>query len=573
MHALHLEFERIWEEEDFISFCKFLRIKNKDSKKRDDSVIQFCYSNWHNEQKSFQANRCGRDIVLKPRQIGFSTIEQARDLFHALSRPNKRVVIVTHNAKLARDFMATIREMYQCLVELSDAFQLDIFIPLNSMQKKFGTFNQALKISFPNGSEIEVKTAGDKANQAADVGRGTPISRLHITEFALWKFPDEAWQSLEPALMTDDSEVVIESTPKGTGNPFHRFFLLANSQVDERGRGYNGFKSHFFPWYLNKFHVRPLEKGEELELTQDEIQLSENARRLYSWEIKPENFKWYRSKLKEMGDRGRLLTEYASDSHSCFVGSSNTFLNPNEMAFLQTITEQTRKSNPPEAIDGYAGEAKIYVYSQPKEGRRYLVAGDPAGGGGGDNSAMAIIDLDSGELCSIYACNRILPGDFGSLLVREASRYNHARIVVELPGPGETTLERIRGTERYPHLYEGKYNLSLGSGVFRATTNSKLDMLENMKKWISEGLINIMDEDLRRELSGLAYDEKMNISAKGKTHSGQKTDESPRDDRAFCFAMALQVRKELPRWDESYFQNAFAFGGSRQFGKHIRGWG
>ena len=79
---------------DFRLFCSYLKIYTKDSKHPE---IPFSYDNWHGEQKKFDENRSGRDIILKPRQIGISSLELARDLFFALTHKGARVLIVAHD--------------------------------------------------------------------------------------------------------------------------------------------------------------------------------------------------------------------------------------------------------------------------------------------------------------------------------------------------------------------------------------------------------------------------------------------------------------------------------------------
>ena len=76
---------------DFPSFCSLLEIKLKAG-----GLVRFDHSRWNDEQRRFEAERTGCDIVIKPRQIGFSTLELARDLqsvsYTHLTLPTKRIV-------------------------------------------------------------------------------------------------------------------------------------------------------------------------------------------------------------------------------------------------------------------------------------------------------------------------------------------------------------------------------------------------------------------------------------------------------------------------------------------------
>lgn len=80
--------------------------------------VPFNWGRWHAEQKQFEEERTGRDIVLKPRQIGFSTLELARDLRFAVTNEGVNVLVVGHDKKLAEDLFANLKVMADALEEL-----------------------------------------------------------------------------------------------------------------------------------------------------------------------------------------------------------------------------------------------------------------------------------------------------------------------------------------------------------------------------------------------------------------------------------------------------------------------
>jgi len=53
------------------------------------------------ETEGDQLARTGRDIVLKPRQVGFSILELARDLWLALVNPGTNVQVIVHDGDQA----------------------------------------------------------------------------------------------------------------------------------------------------------------------------------------------------------------------------------------------------------------------------------------------------------------------------------------------------------------------------------------------------------------------------------------------------------------------------------------
>src|SRR5690348_4378550 len=69
-------------------------------------------------QRRYSAERTQRDTVLKPRQIGFTTLEQARDIYHFLTVPGARCVVTcqsTTDHTPSRLLSANYRVMFAAL--------------------------------------------------------------------------------------------------------------------------------------------------------------------------------------------------------------------------------------------------------------------------------------------------------------------------------------------------------------------------------------------------------------------------------------------------------------------------
>ena len=96
--------------DDLPSFGSFVDIKTQ-----RDGLVPFGWAQWHPEQRRFQAERTGRDIVLKPRQIGFSTLELLRDLQFALTNDGVQVVVVVHTGEAKAELFAAVHLMARSL--------------------------------------------------------------------------------------------------------------------------------------------------------------------------------------------------------------------------------------------------------------------------------------------------------------------------------------------------------------------------------------------------------------------------------------------------------------------------
>lgn len=546
---------RSLQDNDFPTFAQFVPIRDKESGKSKPFHLQ----SWNESQRRFEKNRTGKDVVLKPRQLGFSTMEHIRNIFFALRNAGSTTILIAHSDDLAKKQLQAMKQYYSDFVANCRAFGVHVFKDLND--KTSNQISNSHEIVFSNRSKILAYSAGNNPDTAKNPARGNVCDRLHATEVAMWQHPDITWGSIRPAL-TQDAEVVFESTPNGLGNLFYK---LVQDAANKR----NEYRLHFFPWYVdtkNALRVDPTERieatsKEELEAVrmawiQDEVQLS------------PEQIKWFRVTAQHYRSRGtKFESEYPTDPASCFVGSAGMFFDGEERAFVESCV--VRDEDVVEIREVFWG-GSVKIYEKPKADARYLIASDVAGGQGGDNSTFVVLNLESMELAATYACNRIIASDFGSLLVEYAQYFNGALLCVEQMVDGQVAIQRAIDL-RYPNLYRGKYRTKIDGG-FHTHEASRPLIFDAMKCAVREKAFSRMDRQLADELYILASDEKGRVQAKGKTHQSQKSADSPKDDLALAWGMALLVRRETPVFNSDWFKGAVSSVGRKDFGRRINGW-
>jgi hypothetical protein len=161
-------------------------------------------------------------IVLKARQIGFSTLAAAYAFWLVFFAADRFVVMLSR----------TERESVKLLAKSKYGYR---FLP--TWMRERGpqqTTDHQLKMVFDNESAIESLPSGN------DPARGESVYLVIVDEWAFLPNPEEAWASIEP--ITDvGGRVVGLSTANGSGNFFHK--LWVGSQT-----GANKFKGIFFPW-------------------------------------------------------------------------------------------------------------------------------------------------------------------------------------------------------------------------------------------------------------------------------------------------------------------------------------
>lgn len=241
-------------------------------------------------QRQLITHLTGRDIVLKARQLGMSTVIQALHFYEQM-RGGSRTNTLCHDDDLTGELRQMADLFYD---ELPD----DVKPDRKYANAKLTTFGD-LK------SEGRIATVGGQAGKAK--GRGGSKTRIHGSEVAYWPDADAV---MSAAMQAGDPAIVLESTANGMVGWFYERCIEA---LDHRGV----WKLHFFPWWWDDEYRIPLEPGERLTYTADERALVD-AHGLTS-----EQIKWRRRKRQELPHT--FQQEYPEDSLSCFLASGQSY--------------------------------------------------------------------------------------------------------------------------------------------------------------------------------------------------------------------------------------------------------
>ena len=189
------------------------------------------------EQEAFYLGYHGRDIILKARQLGFTTFKMISDLDDCLFTKNHSAGCICHNLEDAKDiFRNKIKFAYQSITEDQRALiaeaGYDLPTPINDKDNGY---------VFSNGSSIKVSVSY----------RGGTIQSLHVSEFGkiCRKYPDKAGEIVTGAFEAVglDGDITIESTAEGREGYFYDYCASARKQKQPSQLD---FKFHFFSWWL-----------------------------------------------------------------------------------------------------------------------------------------------------------------------------------------------------------------------------------------------------------------------------------------------------------------------------------
>ena len=260
----------------------FLKILNKEKE-----LIPF---RWNYAQKKFQRNRTGRDLILKARQLGFTTQIQG-DLFRKAVTRTTNSLTLTHLG----DATTKIRMM-------ADRFYANC--RFGDIQPQRQTANATMSHYTDFDSVAAIATAG-----SLETGRGDTYSDIHMSECAFYPDMDKI---LAGALQGGNPTVVLESTPNGAQGKFYNLCMDAI-------HGDPTWHLHFFPWWDDPSYKVELELDEVVSPSEEErLLMAQNKFVLTS-----EQLKWRRNKMRELG---RLFVqEYPENIVQCFLTSGNGY--------------------------------------------------------------------------------------------------------------------------------------------------------------------------------------------------------------------------------------------------------
>lgn len=258
------------------------------------------------EQEDFYLNQHCRDLILKARQLGFTTMCMIMSLDDCLFIKNHSAGCICHNLEAAKDIYENkIRFAYQNITDDQKALLSEIGYNLPSP-----TSDKNNGYRFDNGSSIRVSTGY----------RGGTLQNLHISEFGsiCKKYPEKAKEIVTGAFeaVPVGGVITIESTAEGREGYFYQY----SNEAEKRSKLGDpltalDFKFHFYPWYLNNGYVLDSEKPINDIIQRYFDKLSGEI----GYEFSQEQMNWYQSKSEDLLDD--MKREYPSTPKEAFEQS------------------------------------------------------------------------------------------------------------------------------------------------------------------------------------------------------------------------------------------------------------
>lgn len=185
-----------------------------------------------------------RVIVLKARQIGFSTAICGYLYHKTITTPGTNTALIGYNSELAAEFLDRIKMFLQTTPRtLRPTVQ----------------YNSKYEISFPKINSKIFILSGD------NVGRGYTLHNVLVSELALWDKPEEKMLALESAVPAH-GQLIIESTPNGVGNLYHKMWFAEDNGYTKKEYGWWWVYSEEEIEQIRKRTNNPMKFAQEYEL-------------------------------------------------------------------------------------------------------------------------------------------------------------------------------------------------------------------------------------------------------------------------------------------------------------------
>jgi hypothetical protein len=427
-----------------------------------------------------------RNICLKARQIGFSTLVAAFTLWLAFGWGDRHIVMLSRTERESVALLAKTRYGFRHLPE---------WVKLRG-PKLLDRTRQVM--TFDNDSVIQSLPSNN------DPARGESLFLVVLDEWAFLPNPEEAWASVEPT--TDlGGRVIGLSTANGEGNFFHEMWLGAES-------GSNGFHSVFFPWSA----------------------------------VDARDDDWYEQKKSELSNKlWQLHQEYPNNPVEAFVGSGNPVFNLEIISKFvgESGSEFTISGSRASEVALYES-GPFTVWEAPNESDRwsYVVGADIAEGlEHGDATVAWVLCVNTGLPVACWH-GRVDPDVFGETILPAIGWfYRSALIVPEVNNHGLTVLKALQRV-KYKNIYRRRtftkrVDRPLESMGWLTTHTSKPLIIDQLAAWLRD-VPNVPHQKTIHELRTFSRGPTGRMSG------------SPHDDCVMSLAIAVQglqyVRVERP---------------------------
>jgi len=413
---------------------------------------QHFFDNYLNVPRPFH-----RHIILKSRQLGFTTFIDIYILDEILFNTNKEAVVIAHKVEDAKEF-----------------FDRKIDFAVKNMAKDVkGAY---FKINRSSARKLQVVIDyGPQAGSMSSItvttsGRSGTYHYVHISEFAKMcvMYPARASEvetGTFPAVPFDGF-IFIESTAEGMAGRFYEMFQeswIEREKVTPMLSKVK-FMPHFYNWQYDDMEMKKISENVSVDMMeQGEIDWGEYQK---EHALTDKEITYYYMKWLQLGGKGgtdsfrKLRQEYPTTPEEAFLATGQSYFPNAKVAQLLNIAKSGTRG---ELVSDGNGNMKfetspmgsLEIFKMPEQGTRYVIGGDTSEGlAHGDAQVLYVINHKTEECDAIYR-SQVAPDEFASHAYGVGKFYNWAIMGIEVNKDGlwvNDALDKLG----YVNLYNRK---------------------------------------------------------------------------------------------------------------------
>lgn len=499
---------------------EYVKIRNKNSKiislKLNEPQLK--YYNIIKELK--KQGKPVRIIILKARQMGFSTVTEAIFFKETVTKPNVNTAIVAHKEDSTTNLFNMSKLMYDELPE-----------PMKPEKKKSNAKELVFDKDDGKGLKSKIKcfTAGGKG-----VGRSDTINNLHLSELAFWQGDKKVTMTglLQAVPNTPDTMIAIESTANG--------FEYFKELWDDAVAGKNDFVPIFIGWNELQEYKMPYTG---FELTKEEKELQK------TYGLTLEQLTWRRWCIANNcgNDIEQFKQEYPINPEEAFISTGKCYFDKQNIINRIQEVKDIKPVKQGYFSYKYNGlkileyewiedkEGPIKIYEDVKKGYPYVLSGDTAGEGS-DYFTGHVLNNTNGKQVAVIK-QEFDEIEYTRQMYCLGKYYNNALIGIEA---NYTTypiqeLERLEYPKQYirekEDTYTKKHDKAYG---FKTTSITRPLILGELQTIMKELIELIVDVDTLKEGLTFIKNEKGRAEAQQGYH----------DDLIMGLAIAYYIRTQ-----------------------------
>ena len=385
-------------------------------------------------------------VVLKARQIGFSTLIATYCFWLTYFYPDRVVVMISKTERESAKLLQKSKYGYRFL---PDWMKLRGPIRMENTQSKMTWSNESGIESLPS---------------ASDPGRGESVFLVVVDEIGFLPNSEEAYAAIEP-IADIGGRIIMLGTANGEGNLLHTLWESAQEK-DFR------YAPLFFPWSAG-------DRDQE----------------------------WYERQKREL-PAWQLAQEYPSNPEEAFLRSGNPVFDIDALRDINPAEPKHRGylwKPPDRKMEFVPDGGPLRIWEFPKPNGVYCIGADVAEGlEHGDFTCAFVIDAHDRNVVAKYHA-RVDSDLFATdVLALLGTWYNTCLIGVESNNHGLSTLKALQGA-KYRNIFRQhrmgqRFDPTTELLGWRTTRATKAVAIDELVKEIRDGLLNIPCAETIREL-------------------------------------------------------------------------